>query len=59
MSTVIHSQLELAVRSQWRQWGHGYALYTACSSCSRIEHCRGKLRCNVLCLECFDLKKAS
>jgi hypothetical protein len=30
-----------------------WALYTACSGCGEMRHCRGKTRDRMVCLACF------
>jgi hypothetical protein len=39
----------------WRTWGHAYALYTACSKCGLVKHCRGRSRERMICLDCHSL----
>jgi hypothetical protein len=49
------SELELAARLAWREWGSAFAMFTRCSSCGELRECRGRRRRRMLCLECFDL----
>jgi ribosomal protein S27E len=56
--TAQLTSYELAVTAAWHVWGDGYALYTRCSGCGEIHHCRGKRRERVLCIECFDRRQA-
>jgi hypothetical protein len=49
------SELELAARVAWVEWGSEHASFARCSSCGEIRHVRGRRRSWMLCLECFDL----
>jgi hypothetical protein len=49
------SELELAARQAWREWGSAFAMFARCSSCGELRQCRGRRRRRMLCLECFDL----
>ena len=46
--------LEELARLAWRQWGHAYSLFTACSRCGEVKYCKGKKRASMLCVGCFD-----
>lgn len=59
MTTTTVTTLETLARASWYVWGRGYALYTRCSGCGDVKHCRGNRRDGMLCLECFDLGGAS
>lgn len=48
-------QLEQGAVRLWRRWGYRYAMWTACSDCGQVRHCRGSRRARMLCLYCFDL----
>jgi hypothetical protein len=50
------SALELATRQAWCEWGHAWAMFTTCSRCGQVQHCKGKSRERMLCLACFDEK---
>lgn len=52
MTTLTES--EQWVKKRWQAWGHVWALYTSCSTCGEVRHCRGKFRDRMRCLECFD-----
>lgn len=58
MAAITQNEFERAVRADWKRWGNGYSLFTTCSSCSAMAHCRGKLRAYVLCLDCFDERQS-
>jgi hypothetical protein len=47
--------MEDGARLEWRSWGHAFALFTKCSECGEVVHCRGRKRDRMLCLNCFDV----
>ena len=46
--------IEQQARIAWAKWGHAFALFTRCSKCGELRHCRGKRRAKMLCLDCWD-----
>jgi hypothetical protein len=59
VAKVTLSALERATIEAWRAWGHAWAMFTACSGCGRVAHCKGKSRERMLCLPCYDEKDPS
>jgi formylmethanofuran dehydrogenase subunit E len=48
--------LEQAAKLAWKIWGEAWSMFTACSRCGEMKHCKGRKRASMLCLECFDEK---
>lgn len=50
------SAIEKATLLAWQVWGEGWAMFTRCSRCGEMKHCRGRRRDGMLCITCFDEK---